>query len=92
MNEKSTDTAETAVELKAYTYTVFTVNKNGDHSTTHVSAHEARDIEQAKLAAIKETAEDWGEDEDDIAVRGVAAGGVDILEWDDEVGISEAPL
>ncbi len=41
MNEKSTDTAETAVELK--TYTVFTVNKNRDHSTTPgVEAKELR--------------------------------------------------
>lgn len=79
-----TDTV--ATEAVLYTYTVFTVSANGNHPTTHITSVQATDREHARKLAISETAEDWGEEEDHIAVRGIAAGSVDILEWDDEVG------
>lgn len=66
------------------TFTVFTVDENGDHPTTHITSVEAADIEDAKRLAIAETAEAWEQDASEIRVLGVAAGEVEILDWQDE--------
>ena len=65
-------------------FTVFTVERERNESTTHITSVRARDIEQAKELAIAETASDWQWSPDDVRVLGVVAGDVDILEWDDE--------
>jgi len=72
----------------ATTYTVWV--QSVDHKgTMHVSSHEADDIEAAKSAALNETASDWKIDldetsiEDELIVVGVAAGDVELIEWND---------
>lgn len=64
-------------------WTVFVVEKDRDHGTTFVTSLPHEDIEQAKQAALEEAAESWGEDVASLRVLGVAAGGVSLLEWDD---------
>lgn len=68
------------------TFTVFTVDADDSHPTTHITSVDAADIEEAKRLAITETAVDWECEESEVIVRGVSAGDTDILEWDDEGG------
>jgi len=65
-------------------FAVFTVDANGDHPTTYITSVEAADMDEAKRLAVEETAAAWEQDASEIRVLGVAAGDVEILEWNDE--------
>lgn len=64
------------------TFTVFCRDAD-DTGTTFITSVGADNIEAAKAAALKECADAWGQNIDSIRVVGVAAGDVEILEWDD---------
>ena len=66
------------------THTVFCVDATGTPPTTHVSCHEAANVEAAKPAAVHKTAEDWACDPNDVRARGVAVGNVHLLAREDE--------
>lgn len=65
-------------------YTVF-VRQLDNMGTTHVDCYEAYSIQEAKEKAIAQVLEDWGGEyaADDLHILGVAAGDVDLIEWDD---------
>jgi hypothetical protein len=63
------------------TYTVFCKEKSGE-GTTWIDAVQATSMDLAKLIALERCAKDWSWDQEDIEVIGVAAGDVQILEWD----------
>lgn len=71
-------------EAPMKTFTIFCVDADRSHLTTNIGTYEAATIEEAKQAAIKQVAEDWQQEPSEISVLGVAAGDIDILEWDDE--------
>ena len=49
-----------------------------------MSAHEAPSLVEAERLALAETAADWNDDVDSLAVLGVIAGDVELLSWDDD--------
>ena len=65
-------------------FTVFCVDKNASGGTTWIGAATATSAQEAARLGRTECAEDWGYEEDDVRVLGVAGGDVDILFWDDE--------
>lgn len=64
------------------TYTVF-IRQDNNRGTTFITAVEAPDQEIAAILALAECAECWEWDLADLHVLGIAAGNVDILEWED---------
>lgn len=67
-------------------YTVF-IREDETPSTTFITAVEAPDREVAANLALAECLEAWGEGYTlaDLHVLGIAAGDVEILEWDDQI-------
>ena len=66
-------------------FTVF-VRQFDNMGTTHVDCYEAESAEDAKKQAIAQAISDWGSDiftEDHLHILGVAAGDVELIEWDD---------
>jgi hypothetical protein len=71
-------------------FTVFCRESNNT-GTTWIDSVRAKDVEDAKVKAVKKCAKDWGYDEEDhegnpeedITCIGVAKGNVVILDWDD---------
>lgn len=61
--------------------------QEADHTgTIHISVHEAGTKDEAAIDAVNETLQDWGDSftPDDVIVVGIAAGDVEILEWNDD--------
>lgn len=78
----SVDERELPPATSLASYTVFVRQANGQ-GTTHVSAHDAASPAEAEQLALAETAADWSDEVDSLAVLGVIAGDVDLLSWDD---------
>lgn len=73
-------------------FTVFVQEADGS-GTTHVSAHQCHDVQQAMRAGLADTSNAWGEHdypEDKLRILGVVEGNVSVLEWSD-YGI-DAPI
>lgn len=64
-------------------FTIFVV-QNDMSGTTWIGCVEAADIGDAKSAGLHQCSIDWGCGIENICVLGVAAGDVEILEWEDE--------
>lgn len=64
------------------TYTVF-VQSNDGRGTIHIQAYEAESLKAAQGKALQQVASDWQYAVEDLHILGVAAGSVEILEWDD---------
>lgn len=67
-------------------YTVFCMESDRT-GTTYITAIDAEGPQAAKREALAECAREWDMDADQIDVIGLAAGDVQILEWDDEVSL-----
>ena len=65
-------------------FTVFCRESNGT-GTMWIQAVRAQDTDAAKSKGLALCASDWGYEEADIAVVGVAKGRAIILDWDDEI-------
>ena len=80
---KATPRGQEMAAWPTFTCWVMETNRTG---TAYVSSFQCADIETAKEQALLECALNWGrgDDVDDLFVLGVAAGNVDILEWDDD--------
>jgi hypothetical protein len=68
--------------MKKYTVFIRQLNNEG---TTFISSYETPGVPEAIDLARADCAECWEADEKDLHVLGVAAGDVEILEWDDLV-------
>lgn len=67
-------------------YTVLVREEGEPFSTTHITAQEATNVDEAKVMALHECAADWGRDSlEGLAVLGVLMGDVEVLEWDDGI-------
>lgn len=64
------------------TYTAFCQQTDGK-GTIWVSTVEATDVDEAIELAIRECADDWWYDPQDVHCLGIAEGGVNILYWED---------
>jgi hypothetical protein len=67
------------------TLTIFIQDESRTGTTYITSAHGNDDAstEDLKESALNECADDWDQPADTLVVVGVAAGDVEILEWDD---------
>ena len=64
-------------------YTVF-IREADNTGTTFISSAEAETREEAVAAVLAECRDCWEwDEEDELHVLGVAAGDIEILEWDD---------
>ena len=63
-------------------YTVF-IRQPDNTGTTFISSAEAETEEEAIAAVLEECRDCWDWEGDDLHVLGVAAGDIEILEWDD---------
>lgn len=63
-------------------FTVFCQQADGK-GTIWIDSFDALEMEDAKRIARATCASDWAAEEEDIHVLGVAAGDVEILEWED---------
>jgi hypothetical protein len=68
------------------TYTVF-IQEAETPTTTFITAVEAPDQEVAANLALTECIEAWGDSytRADLHILGIAAGDVEILEWEDQI-------
>lgn len=64
------------------TYTAFCQQTNGI-GTIWIDSVQAKDLEEAKIAAQANCAADWDYKPEDVHVLGIAAGSVTILDWED---------
>ena len=76
------------------TFTVF-CQEAGDGGTIHIASVEAADLEAAITARKQQCIDDWSDDHSPEASRwntetvhclGIAAGNIQILHWQDQVG------
>ena len=86
MPDKFYDPATDVPQPEGYTVWVCETDNAGRPIGTHHVSHHCGTAEEAKQAALQETAMDWGYDPehaaDQLHVLGVCLGNVHVMEWD----------